>query len=164
MVLDHCFMKTPLVVLPLRSLISFHAEFNASPSDEAHLLQIWIIPDKLRIAPRYEQKSFAKEILSGAETLIASPDARASSIKIEQDVLLSAKRTKSGEKILKALDRERIYWLQLVNGELEVSGSEHSSTLRLGVGDALGIANESSLTLTSLSESEFLFFDLPPNF
>src|SRR6185369_8998282 len=37
-----------------------HSEFNASPSDSVHFLQIWIVPDKRGIPPSYEQKTFGR--------------------------------------------------------------------------------------------------------
>src|SRR5215471_9040699 len=36
-----------------------HSEVNASPSEEVHLLQVWILPDTQRLAPGYEQKHFS---------------------------------------------------------------------------------------------------------
>lgn len=36
----------------------FHAEFNASKTEAAHLLQIWLLPAQKGIKPGYEQKSF----------------------------------------------------------------------------------------------------------
>src|SRR6202007_1196934 len=38
----------------------FHSEFNASPSDQVHFLQIWIVPDRRGLPPSYEQKTFAR--------------------------------------------------------------------------------------------------------
>src|SRR5271155_4567505 len=35
-----------------------HSEFNPSPKDPAHLLQIWIVPDRKGLTPGYEQLSF----------------------------------------------------------------------------------------------------------
>src|SRR5437868_9864794 len=38
-----------------------HSEFNHSPSDLVHLLQIWIMPSRRGIKPSYEQKTFPTE-------------------------------------------------------------------------------------------------------
>src|SRR5271154_1441151 len=35
-----------------------HSEFNASPTDPLHLLQIWILPERRGLAPGYEQTAF----------------------------------------------------------------------------------------------------------
>lgn len=37
----------------------WHSEFNASSTEKAHFLQIWLEPRELDIKPSYEQKSFA---------------------------------------------------------------------------------------------------------
>jgi len=41
-----------------------HAEFNASKTEPVSLLQIWIIPDKHNVSPRYEQKKFEKSLFT----------------------------------------------------------------------------------------------------
>jgi len=38
-----------------------HSEYNPSPEQTVHFLQIWIMPDKNGIEPSYEQKHFAPE-------------------------------------------------------------------------------------------------------
>src|SRR5271170_3398584 len=35
-----------------------HSEFNPSPRERVHLLQIWIQPDTAGVAPSYEEKHF----------------------------------------------------------------------------------------------------------
>ena len=35
-----------------------HSEFNPSPKDPTHLLQIWITPDRKSLKPEYEQLAF----------------------------------------------------------------------------------------------------------
>src|SRR5438045_7278782 len=54
-----------------------HSEFNPSPTDTVHLLQIWITPQKQGLPPSYEQKSFPETEKQGKLRLIASRDAAA---------------------------------------------------------------------------------------
>ena len=35
-----------------------HSEYNASKEEDVNFLQIWILPEKMNIQPRYEQKEF----------------------------------------------------------------------------------------------------------
>ncbi len=37
-----------------------HSEFNPSRQEGVHFLQIWIVPDRQRVAPRYQQKNFSR--------------------------------------------------------------------------------------------------------
>src|SRR5688572_26095865 len=49
-----------------------HSEFNASPSEPVHLLQIWIVPRERGLAPSYAQRPFSAEEKRGQLRLIAS--------------------------------------------------------------------------------------------
>ena len=46
-----------------------HSEFNASASDEVHLLQIWLLPNQRGIAPGYEPKTLPA--VAGGESRLA---------------------------------------------------------------------------------------------
>jgi len=39
----------------------FHSEYNPSPQDRVHFLQIWIEPNQYGVKPSYEQKHFSVE-------------------------------------------------------------------------------------------------------
>lgn len=39
-----------------------HSEFNASGEESVHLLQIWIVPDKVGYEPKYDQKDFSARL------------------------------------------------------------------------------------------------------
>ncbi|GLR07751.1 quercetin 2,3-dioxygenase [Mixta theicola] len=130
-----------------------HSEYNASSSEPLHLYQIWIIPEKTGIEPRYDQRRFAD--VSGRQ-LILSPDARDGSLKVYQDMTLSRWVLKAGESDSIALDPSRRIWIQVVKGEVQVNDQP------IATSDALAIWEESALTLQAGSDAEVLLFDLPP--
>ena len=51
-----------------------HSEFNPSPKEPVHFLQIWIEPKFTGTKPRYQQKFFDESERRGRLRLIASPD------------------------------------------------------------------------------------------
>src|SRR5271170_6631433 len=57
-----------------------HSEANSSKTDAAHLLQIWILPDRRGHQPGYEQKAFPEAEKQGKLRLIASPDGKDGSV------------------------------------------------------------------------------------
>jgi redox-sensitive bicupin YhaK (pirin superfamily) len=130
-----------------------HSEYNASSSEPLHLYQIWIIPEKTGIEPRYDQRRFAD--VQGRQ-LILSPDARDGSLKVYQDMTLSRWVLKAGEIDSITLDPTRRIWIQVVKGEVQVNDQPVSTS------DALAIWEESELTLQASSDAEILLFDLPP--
>ena len=75
-----------------------HSERNASETEPAHFLQIWLMPERTRLPPSYEQRTFPLKDRQGRLTLVASRDSREGSIRIHQDVdlysaLLGRRRT-----------------------------------------------------------------------
>src|SRR5205823_12719541 len=76
-----------------------HSEFNHSKTVPVHFLQIWILPARIGIAPRYEQKAFADVDKRGKLRLVGSPDGRDGSVIIHQDVLLLSAWLNSGQQV-----------------------------------------------------------------
>ena len=73
-----------------------HSEFNPSPSEGTHFLQIWIQPDKANIEPSYEEKHFEPEEKRGRLRLIVSPDRAQGSLLIHQDAQRSDRKCLPG--------------------------------------------------------------------
>ena len=63
-----------------------HSEFNASPDEEAHLLQIWVIPQRAGD----EEKRFDAADKRGRLRVVASPDGRDGSVTIHADASIYA--------------------------------------------------------------------------
>jgi len=57
-----------------------HSEFNHSHEDMAHLLQIWILPERNGLEPGYEQKLFPAEEKRNRWLLVASRGGREGSL------------------------------------------------------------------------------------
>src|SRR6202008_3471354 len=131
-----------------------HSEYNPSAGEPVHFYQIWILPNKRGIEPSYEQKSFPAQEKQGKLRLIASPDAKDGSVKINQDARLYVTLLKPGEEVSHDLGRDRHGWLQVAKGGGEVNGKF------LTTGDGAAISNEAKVAFKAEEDSEVLFFDL----
>ncbi|WP_353218126.1 pirin family protein [Sandarakinorhabdus sp.] len=131
-----------------------HSEFNASATDEAHLLQIWLLPSQRGIAPGYEQKSLPT-VASGESRLdvIAAPDAPDSAVTIHSDASITRAVLAPGGTLGAPINRGHA-WVQVARGSVVVDGHE------LHQGDGLAIKDATSLSLSSSEGAEALLFDL----
>jgi redox-sensitive bicupin YhaK (pirin superfamily) len=133
-----------------------HSEFNQSKSEMVHFLQIWIVPDRQGISPRYDQKRFPDEVKRGHLRLVGSPDGREGSIVIHQNVRLFATILNDGEQITHGLSPARKAWLQVIRGAGAINGEA------LNAGDGAAVDGISTLNIEANSDrAEFLLFDLP---
>jgi redox-sensitive bicupin YhaK (pirin superfamily) len=131
-----------------------HAEHNAQPDADTHLLQIWILPDRQGLKPGYEQKTFAPALEAGGLVLVASPDGRDGSIVLHQDATLSLARLQPGTGFTLHPARGRGIWVQVVRGSVRAAGRD------LVAGDALAAEDEASLEVTASTNAEVMVFDL----
>ena len=131
-----------------------HSEFNHSKTDPVRLLQIWIMPDKQGHKPGYEQKSFPNDEKQGKLRVIASPDGKNGSVKINQDAQLYVSLLESGQEVKHEFGKGRAGWLQVAKGGVEVNGQ------KLSQGDGAAITDETKLTIKGVQDAEVLLFDL----
>jgi hypothetical protein len=131
-----------------------HSEANPSKTEEAHLLQIWILPDRKGHEPDYEQKAFPEAEKQGKLRLIASPNGQDGSVTIHQDARLYASLLKLGQQVEHKLDNGRYAWLQVAKGAVEVNG------LNLNQGDGAAVSEEKQLSIKGTANAEVLLFDL----
>jgi len=131
-----------------------HSEFNPSDTETAHLLQIWILPEKNGLQPTYEQKSFPRSEKQGKLRIIASRDGAAGSVKINQDAQLYVSLLAPGQEVTHNFAKGRYGWLQVAKGGVELNGKA------LAQGDGAAVSNEDKITIRGTKESEVLLFDL----
>jgi quercetin 2,3-dioxygenase len=132
-----------------------HSEFNPSASDPLHLLQIWIEPNRIGVAPSYEEKAFNDDDKRNRLRLVASPDGRDGSVTIHQDALVYAGVIEEGREAVYPLGQERRAWIQVARGRVSISGQA------LEQGDGAAVTDERALTVTGKERAEIILFDLP---
>jgi quercetin 2,3-dioxygenase len=131
-----------------------HSEANPSPTEPAHLLQIWIMPDRPGHKPGYEQKAFPEAEKRGKLRLIASPDGKDGSVTIHQDAKLYVSLLAPGQEVTHELGKDRYAWLQVAKGAVELNGK------KLGQGDGAAVSYEPTVRIRGTEDSEVLLFDL----
>ncbi len=129
-----------------------HSEYNPDNEKELHLYQIWIIPEKTGIEPRYEQKRFDSK---DGKQLVLSPNAQDGSLKVYQDMQLWRWALPADQIQTHNIADKRVVWVQVVKGTVEVNGQQATTS------DGLAIWQENSLTIKADEDSEILLFDLP---
>jgi len=127
-----------------------HSEYNPSPSERVHFLQMWILPVRPGLPPEYEQRALEPALMR----LVASRDGRAGSLTVHQDVELFGARLAPGERITHRLKPDRHAWLQVARGQLTLSG------LALEAGDGAAASDGELLEARADEAAEFLLFDL----
>lgn len=133
-----------------------HSEFNPSPDAFVHLLQIWIIPDQLGLAPSYQQKNFQSVRKPGNLTLLVSPKGDQDSLQIHQDAKLYVLDLDAGQAYTHAFESSRMVWIQVARGSVSLNGYE------LLQGDGAS-TDETLLKFQAHEKAEILIFDLPPH-
>jgi redox-sensitive bicupin YhaK (pirin superfamily) len=131
-----------------------HSEANPSQTDPAHLLQIWILPERRGIEPGYEQKEFPSGEKRGKLRLIASPDGKDGSVTIHQDARLYVSLLGPGQRVQHELGQGRYGWLQVAKGAVELNGKP------LQRGDGAAISEEPKVEINGKEDAEILLFEL----
>jgi redox-sensitive bicupin YhaK (pirin superfamily) len=129
-----------------------HSEFNPSPDEPVHFLQIWIMPDRAGIKPSYEQKAIPQG--EGKLQLIAGSTEGDGTVHIQQDVNLYRAILDSGDSVTHELQPDRHAWIQVTRGDVTVNGQS------LRAGDGAAVSDEEKLEIEAKEGAEVLVFDL----
>ncbi len=131
-----------------------HSEFNPSPTDGAHFLQIWIEPSERGIPASYEQSRVEAEAKRGKLALIAGPAGSGAAVTIHQDARIFAALLDGAESATMPLLSGRRAYVHVARGNVTVNGR------KLTTGDAVRIEGEAQVTLGDGVGAEVLVFDL----
>lgn len=133
-----------------------HSEFNASDRDKLRFLQIWIVPDRKGVVPRYHQKHFTNEEKRGKLRLVISPGNEEGTLPIYQDARVYAGLFDADESASFVLPPDRYAYVHVARGRINLNGK----TLREG--DGVRVRKERELKFDNGEGAEVLLFDLRP--
>jgi redox-sensitive bicupin YhaK (pirin superfamily) len=131
-----------------------HSEFNPSDKESVHLYQIWLLPERRGLKPRYEELAVGAEQMRGRFRLVASPNGADGSLTIHQDARLYLASLAPGQEVAHGIERGRAAWLQVLQGSVTFLGND------LAAGDGAAITDENAVAVQATAPSEVLLFDL----
>lgn len=152
-----------------------HSEFNPSRDEPVHLLQVWVMPERKGLPPRYDERRFTVEERRGRLCLLASRDAGEAAagvgnaaaaagttrgeasgpVVIYQDARVYATILGAGERVRHEVPAGRYGWLHVARGALNLGD------LELHEGDGAALTGPEAITLIGRGgEAEALVFDL----
>ncbi len=135
-----------------------HSEMNGSNDDHLNLFQIWIIPNKHGVTPRYDQKRFKKENRDNKlQVVVSSIDHPVDgSLLIHQNAKISRLDLSTGKSFdYKIEDPNQGVYIMTIQGGIKVDNKE------LGKRDAIGVSGTDGFSIEAMEDSELLLIEVP---
>ena len=134
----------------------FHSEYNKNQNREVQFLQIWVIPNKKDVVPRYDQISIIDLQIKNQLYQILSPIPEDDGTWIHQEAWFYLgefdRDKKQTYEIKKTGNGVYVFVLE---GEIKISGE------KINQRDAIGIWNTSSIETSAETDSRLLVIDVP---
>jgi redox-sensitive bicupin YhaK (pirin superfamily) len=133
----------------------FHSEYNRNTDKETQFLQIWVIPNKKNVTPRYDQISITDIAKEDELYQILSPNPDDQGVWIHQQAwfhLGELSEGWTGSYKLKGEDTG-VYFFVL-EGEVTVAGQ------KLNKRDGLGVSETAEISITANSEAQLLIMEV----
>ncbi len=134
-----------------------HSEYNHYKDKATNFLQIWIIPKKRNIQPRYDQKAFDPvNRVNKLQTVVAPDDADA--VWINQDAWLSLGNFKSDFSTSYSVKKpSNGVYAFVIDGNITINDQS------LYKRDAIGIWDIDKIDITANTNGEILLIEVPMN-
>ncbi|GGZ16087.1 hypothetical protein GCM10007049_05430 [Echinicola pacifica] len=136
-----------------------HSEYNKSHTKEVKFLQIWVIPNKQNVSPRYGQQTIPQPIKDNELIQILSPNPEDEGVWIHQQAwfhLGTLSKDYSLTHNLKDPENNGLY-LFVLEGKVEIDG--HTLERR----DGFGLWDSKDITIAALQSSKLLVMEVPMN-
>lgn len=133
-----------------------HSEYNKNQDKVVKFLQIWVIPNKKDVTPRYDQISLDIKDRHNKLQQIISPQMNDEGVWIHQNAWFHLGMFDQGySSNYKLKDENNGVYIFNLKGDIKVNDQKMSSR------DGYGIWNTKELTISADTDSEFLIIEVP---
>ncbi|WNS42988.1 pirin family protein [Paenibacillus sp. MMS20-IR301] len=139
-----------------------HSETNPSADSNVRFLQIWLLPDRPGMTPKWDARFFPEELKLNHLLPVASGTGDRGALKLGEEVTVYLSKLQTNREIRYPQEQERRTHIYLVSGNLEIACED--GVFQLQQGDAARIRKSCDLTLKGTSsggDAEFILIDLP---
>ncbi len=133
-----------------------HSEYNKNPDREVNFLQIWIIPNRKNVQPRYDQLSIKKIATENSFSQIVSPREDDQGVWIHQDAWFHIGSFEAGRTTTYRLKKaDNGVYAFMLEGDAEIAGHQ------LKARDGVGIWEANEISTTALTNNRILLMEVP---
>ena len=136
-----------------------HSEMNADDHEAVSFLQIWVIPNKMNVEPRYQQIRMDELMKSNAFNQILSPNSDDAGVWIHQDAWFSMGDFDKGvTETYQLKNPNNGVYIFVISGKVVVNGNT------LDTRDGLGVWDTKNFTMDVLDDAKVLLMEVPMSF
>lgn len=136
-----------------------HSEMNGDANDPAMFLQIWVVPNKMNVTPRYQQIRMSDIMQPNAFNQVLSPNADDAGVWIHQNAWFSIGDFDQGvAKTYQLKDASNGVYIFVISGKAVVNGNT------LNTRDGLGVWDTESVSVETEEDAKILIMEVPVSF
>jgi redox-sensitive bicupin YhaK (pirin superfamily) len=135
-----------------------HSEYNKNKDQEVKFLQIWVIPNKRGVTPRYDQITLDIKDRENKFQQVLSPNADDEGVWIHQDAWFHMGDFEAGKTANYSIKKSgNGVYAFILSGAVTINGEALSNR------DGMGIENVEELTFLANTNAEILLMEVPMN-
>ena len=136
-----------------------HSEMNGDDKEEVKFLQIWVIPNKMNVEPRYQQVRMDDILKPNEFNQVLSPNADDAGVWIHQDAWFSMGDFDKGvTETYQLKNPNNGVYIFVISGKVVINGNT------LDTRDGLGVWDTKNFTMDVLDGAKVLLMEVPINF
>ncbi len=133
-----------------------HSEYNKNKDQDLKLLQIWVIPNKQQVTPRYDQLEINKANSVNGFKQILSPNESDDGVWIHQNAWFHLGELNANETFVYSVkDSKNGVYAFIIEGESEIQDQNLSAR------DGMGIWDTNEIKIKSKAKSKILLMEVP---